>query len=133
VTRSWYTREQAGIAKEKSGQLLGRPFEELRVQSAAKGADVVALVNISTEKWPRRGVAPLWISERKPLTLRRISYIMLTRNLRHFSAFRDSYSRKRETAREYLRSTLGAMRRSLIALSESNGPSVERGSVAEPS
>jgi hypothetical protein len=24
---------------------------------------VVALVNISTEKWPRRGIAPLWISD----------------------------------------------------------------------
>jgi hypothetical protein len=45
---------------------------------------------------------------------------MLTKNLLHFSAFRDNYSRKREAAREYLRSTLGAMRRSLIALSESN-------------
>jgi hypothetical protein len=55
----------------------------VETQSAAKGADVVALVNISTEKWPRRGIAPLWISERKPLTLRRISYIMLTKNLLH--------------------------------------------------
>jgi hypothetical protein len=31
VTRSWYIREQAGIAKEKGGQNLGRPFEDLRV------------------------------------------------------------------------------------------------------